>query len=285
MHPSCLKTAFAFLLAAATAVRADIPPDADEHVVARTFGVANADADPGKAIIACEFHPGSAAPVVAYRLHDATRSGLLYYKFDRVKLFWAKASDWPALHSDGGIHDGPPSGPVGKNPGADWQAQGEGGDWKVGGALLTRIDGDVQAGGTIVKNTDPLASEEWVYAVTGLDKGGTAELASKTSLFSDGRKPETKQFPLTTGIDDLTPNKSGAGAAFSADRRELRLTTAQGGVAAIVLYGAGGKRLWTSRRVLAAGQAHRIDLPRLAPGAYFLSVRGIGWGGAFPLHH
>jgi hypothetical protein len=220
-------------------------------------------------------------------MRNSTRSSLLGYKFDRVKLYWAKASDWPTLKADHGIPDGPPSGTLGEGYGKGWEAQGEGskGNWKVGGALLTRIGGDVETGQSIVKNTDPLVTEELIYTLTGLDQGGTAALTLKTSLYSDGRQPKAVEYPLSaSGIDDLTPARRSASASVTADGRELRLTTAQGGVAAIVLYGAGGKRLWAARRVLSANEAQGIAMPRLSPGSYFVSVRGLGWSQAFPLH-
>lgn len=280
------KTALAIMFSAALGARADIPPDDDEKLVPVTFGVGNAEADPSKIILACEFYPGGGAPKVAYRLRDRTRSGILYYKFDRIRLYWAKASDWDMLREEHGVFDEPPAGRITEPDREGWKPQGEthDGDWLVGGARLTVIAGDVMAGNQILGKSDPLASVEMIYAVTGLDGKPQADPARRIEKYSDGRAPVVTEYkPLATGIDLLSPPRHSARVSFGPYGWRLRLASDRWGAATVALFGPDGTRLWASHRVLAGGLEQDVDLPRLAAGRYILAVDGQGWRQAFPL--
>lgn len=280
MKSSCLKTAFVLISTLVAASSADVMPP-NHHAVARLFGISNADEFPEKVFIAWETQPGATMPTAAYRLRSKDWASL-GYKFNRLEIYSAKASDWNWMHESLGIADGLDRNGSGGVTGKGWELGSGGANrkvWTVGDrVVLTQIEGDVEASPGYVSDGNPLISERYGYTFGDSEIGGALVLARVTSSYSDGRAEETRNIPLRTV--DILPGgaigKEPLQASFSPDRRSLRLIPGHGGVSRISLYNSRGQRILESRRNLVAGSAHSLALPSLASGRYLVSIEGLG---------
>lgn len=280
MKSSCLKTAFVLISTLVAASRADVMPP-NHHMVARWFGIPNADEFPEKVFIAWETYPGATLPTAAYRLRSRDWA-CLGYKFNRLEIYSAKASDWNWMQESLGIADGFDRNESGGVTGKGWELGSDdenGKVWRVGNrAVLTQVAGKVDASPAYVPDDNPLVSEKYGYNLGVAEKGGTLGLAQVTSSFSDGRADETKDVSggQGTGIAGGAASTKPLQASLSPDRKALTLTPSQGGIARISLFNTRGQRVLDSRRILETGIAHTLALPQLISGHYLLSIEGVG---------
>ncbi len=253
MGSSGLVKSLLLASAAAWSARADILPP-DSHLVPRTVTLVNTGDYPGLVFVALEFYPGNpGAPVAATRMGPDIEAKVSGYKLDFMRIYAAKASDWPALKDPLGL------GTAG-TPSLEWKTR------------LTLVPGDLDANAEYVPNSSSLKLETNEYKLEGMAPDKVSFYASLRT-YVDGSK---KEIPASLSTM-RPPGKAEQGGDLAAKGRSLIWIPRHNGVAAIRIFGIGGRRVWSVRSVGASGQVKIVALPSLAKGRYFVSAASRSW--------